>query len=76
MSYAHQQEGDKKTGHLFVNFKDLILFLFTIYLQGNILLIEDQDDTNIAPLIGPSDPTDPDQYDYITKAVNKPLGLR
>jgi hypothetical protein len=28
----------------------------------------DEDTTNIAPLTGPTDPADPDQYDYITEA--------
>lgn len=42
--------------------------LSTIYLQGNILLAVHEDDTGIAPLTGPFDPTDPNQYDYITTA--------
>jgi hypothetical protein len=42
--------------------------LTTIYLQGGILLGVDEDDTTIAPLTGPFDPADPDQYDYITTA--------
>jgi hypothetical protein len=42
--------------------------LSTIYLQGNILLTVMLDDTDIAPLSGPVDPADPDQYDYITPA--------
>ncbi len=42
--------------------------LTLIYLQGNVLLVVDEDDTNIAPLTGSADPADPDQYDYITKA--------
>lgn len=40
----------------------------TIYIQGNILLSVMEDTTTIAPLTGPADPTDPNQYDYITPA--------
>jgi len=40
----------------------------SIYLQGNILLAVDEDDTAIAPLTGPANPLDPDQYDYINPA--------
>ena len=40
----------------------------SIYLQGERLLTVNEDDTAIAPLTGPFDPTDPDQYDYITTA--------
>lgn len=40
----------------------------TIFLQGDILLSVEEDDTNISPLTGPADPTDPNQYDYITIA--------
>lgn len=40
----------------------------SIYLQGDILLTVMEDDTSIAALTGPADPTDPDQYDYITTA--------
>ena len=40
----------------------------SIYLQGDRLLTVMEDDTGIAPLTGPFDPTDPDQYDYITFA--------
>lgn len=42
--------------------------LTTIYLQGNILLSVLYDGTAIAPLTGPFDPVDPNQYDYITPA--------
>lgn len=42
--------------------------LGTIYLQGDRLLGVVEDDTNIAALTGPADPTDPNQYDYITDA--------
>lgn len=40
----------------------------TIYWQGERLVAVDEDDTNIAPLTGPANPLDPDQYDYITQA--------
>lgn len=40
----------------------------SIYLQGNLILTVSEDDTDIAPLTGPADPMDPDQYDYITLA--------
>lgn len=42
--------------------------LTSIYLQGSILLTVMYDDTGIAPLTGPFDATDPNQYDYITPA--------
>lgn len=42
--------------------------LSSIYMQGSILLSVDFDDTGIAALTGPFDPTDPNQYDYITPA--------
>lgn len=47
----------------------------TIYLQGNILLSVMEDDTAIAPLTGPFNPADPNQYDYITKAELEALEL-
>lgn len=40
--------------------------LTSIYLQGDVLLAVMEDDIAIAPLTGPHDPADPDQYDYIT----------
>jgi hypothetical protein len=40
----------------------------TIYWQGERLVAVDEDDTAIAPLTGPADPLDPNQYDYITQA--------
>jgi len=42
--------------------------LSTIYLQGDRIFLVDEDDTNIAPLTGPANPADPDQYDYLTDA--------
>jgi hypothetical protein len=42
--------------------------LTTIYWQGERLVTVDEDTTNIAPLTGPNNPLDPDQYDYITLA--------
>lgn len=42
--------------------------LGTIYVQGSILLAVIEDDTAIAPLTGPANPADPNQYDYITEA--------
>jgi len=42
--------------------------LTSIYLQGNILLAVMYDGTTIAALTGPPDPSDPNQYDYITPA--------
>lgn len=47
----------------------------TIYLQGDILLDVQEDDTSIAPLTGPADPSDPDQYDYITAAEIETLEM-
>ena len=38
-------------------------------------MVEDQDDISIAPLTGPFDSTDPDQYDYITKAELETIEL-
>jgi hypothetical protein len=64
-------EYDRMTGTAFpqnetVDGEDVTLS--TIYIQGDILLSVDFDDTSIAPLTGPLDPTDPNQYDYITPA--------
>lgn len=42
--------------------------LETIYAEEKIPLSVNEDDTNIAQLTGPVDPTDPNQYDYITPA--------
>ena len=47
----------------------------TIYLQGDLLLGVDEDDTNIAKLTGPFDPADPNQYDYITPAEIETIEL-
>ena len=49
--------------------------LTSIYLQGNLLLGVDEDDTDIAPLTGPPNPMDPNQYDYITTAEIETLEL-
>lgn len=49
--------------------------LSTIYLQGDLLVTVDEDDTNIAPLTGPANPMDPNQYDYITAAEIEALEL-
>ena len=40
----------------------------SMYAQGTIPLAYNEDDTNITPLTGPADPSDPNQYDYITTA--------
>jgi hypothetical protein len=42
--------------------------LASIYADAGYILTVDEDTTNIAPLAGPPDPSDPDQYDYITEA--------
>ncbi|MEE8632840.1 MAG: hypothetical protein V3S93_00030, partial [Methyloceanibacter sp.] len=42
--------------------------LTTIYIQGDRLVSVDEDDSTIAPLTGPFNPADPDQYDYLTDA--------
>ena len=42
--------------------------LTTIYWQGDRLVSVDENTTNIAPLTGPANPLDPNQYDYITLA--------
>lgn len=47
----------------------------SIYLQGDLIVSANEDDTNIAPLTGPLDPMDPDQYDYITAAEIEALQL-
>jgi hypothetical protein len=39
--------------------------LTTIYWQGERLVTVDENTTNIAPLTGPANPLDPNQYDYI-----------
>lgn len=49
--------------------------LTSIYFQGDVLLAVDEDDQNIAPLTGPVDPLDPDQYDYITTAELETLEM-
>ncbi len=53
------------------NSKDLT----NIYLDGGHLLAVNLDQTNIAPLTGPADPLDPNQYDYITTAELQTLAL-
>lgn len=47
----------------------------TMYLQGDILLDVQEDDSGIAALTGPADPSDPDQYDYITAAEIETLEM-
>lgn len=42
--------------------------LTTIYWQGERLVSVDENTTNIAPLTGPANPLDPNQYDYINLA--------
>jgi hypothetical protein len=49
--------------------------LTTIYLQSGIFLGVDEDTTTIAPLTGPFDASDPDQYDYITDAERETIVL-
>lgn len=64
-------EYDRMTGTAFPQAETVsseTVNLTTIYLQGDILLIVDENDTNIAPLTGPPNPADPDQYDYLTLA--------
>jgi hypothetical protein len=66
-----QLEYDRMTGTAFPQPETVSgeeVTLTSIYLQGNILLTVVEDTTNIAPLTGPFDPSDPDQYDYITPA--------
>lgn len=64
-------EYDRMTGTLFPQPEtvsgDTVTF-GTMYMQGDILLAYNEDDTGIAPLTGPADPSDPNQYDYITTA--------
>lgn len=62
-------EYDRMTGTAFPQSETVdgeTVTLTSIYLQGNILLAVMEDDTAIAPLTGPFDPSDPNQYDYIT----------
>lgn len=42
--------------------------LTTIYWQGERVVTVDENTTNIAPLTGPDNPLDPNQYDYINPA--------
>lgn len=42
--------------------------LTTIYWQGERLVSVDENTATIAPLTGPANPLDPDQYDYVTLA--------
>jgi len=42
--------------------------LTTIYWQGERVVTVDENTTNIAPLTGPPNPLDPNQYDFITLA--------
>lgn len=65
-------EYDRMTGTLFpadVTTDDGdTVSLGSIYETGKIALSVIEDDTGIAPLTGPTDPGDPDEYDYITDA--------
>lgn len=64
-------EYDRMTGTVFpaeTVFNGETVNFTNIYLQGNILLSVMEDTTSIAPLTGPADPADPNQYDYITPA--------
>lgn len=64
-------EYDRMTGTTFPQTETVAsetVNLGTIYLQGDLLLVVDEDDTGITPLTGPFDPSDPNQYDYITQA--------
>lgn len=49
--------------------------LTTIYWQGERLVVVDENTTNIAPLTGPANPLDPDEYDYITLAEIETIEL-
>jgi hypothetical protein len=42
--------------------------LTTIYRDAGYLLLVQENDTSIAPLTGSANPSDPNQYDYITEA--------
>lgn len=42
--------------------------LVQIFLETGLIFTVEEDQTNIAPLTGPADPFDPNQYDYITPA--------
>ncbi len=64
-------EYDRMTGTAFpaeTTFGGKTVNFSTIFLKGNILVEVMQDDTTIAPLTGPTNPADPNQYDYITPA--------
>ena len=64
-------EYDRMTGTVFPQPETVAgdqVTLTSIYLQGDLLLGVDEDDTGIAALTGPADPMDPDQYDYINPA--------
>ena len=49
--------------------------LTTIYWQGERLVMVDENTTTIAPLTGPFNPADPNQYDYITLAEIETIEL-
>jgi len=73
-----QVEYDRMTGTAFpaeTVFGGETVNFTTIYLQGNILLTVMEDDTGIAPLTGPADPADPNQYDYINPAELETLEM-
>jgi len=64
-------EYDRMTGTAFpaeTTFAGETVNFTTIYLQGNVLVSVMEDETAIAPLTGPLNPADPNQYDYITPA--------
>jgi hypothetical protein len=64
-------EYDRMTGTTFpaeTTFDGQTVNFSTIYVKGNIIVSVMEDETNIAPLTGPFNPADPNQYDYITPA--------
>ncbi|HMS82554.1 MAG TPA: hypothetical protein PKD12_02760 [Nitrospira sp.] len=64
-------EYDRMTGTAFpveTTFGGQTVNFTSIFLKGNIFVEVMQDETTIAPLTGPANPADPNQYDYITPA--------
>lgn len=68
---SYKLEYDRMTGTAFPPAQTVSgnnVTLATIYADAGYLLIVQEDGTGIAPLTGPPDPNDPNQYDYITEA--------
>ncbi len=64
-------EFDRMTGTSFPNSVTVsgdTVSLTSIYFTADLILSVDEDDTSIPALTGATDPSDPDQYDYITVA--------